>query len=233
MAPAASQGPAEILGLGGSQSGLTFGLWFSMWKAYGLNQHDPLIGCDFLGMSSQPPETHTYARTCTDTHAHKHICAHTHICMHTRAQTRHVQTRTHPRTHRDTHMHAHTHMHACTHRHTPAHSRHTHAPPQITQGGKLGTKSSFSAEPSSPAGHAPLSCPSLCPPLCLHTPHLPLWVCLWPAEPCRKSRKTDIFKTTEALRGAWSPEARSSLQDGEGGKHNCSKHTYVLSVHSS
>ena len=30
MAPAASQGPAEILGLGGSQSGLTFGLWFSM-----------------------------------------------------------------------------------------------------------------------------------------------------------------------------------------------------------
>ena len=54
--------------------------------------------------------------------------------------------------------------------------------------------------------------------------------CLWPAEACRKSRKTDLFKTTEASGEAWSPEARSSPQDREGWKHNSSKDTCTLSV---
>ena len=151
------------------------GLWFELtWSLDGL----------WLFRNEQPATWNTHIRTHvhTDIHAHtrtqRHTHAHTqtHIGTHTHTHTHtctHTPARTpaHTHTHRDTHMHAHPH----TRTHTRTHL-HTHAPPQSTQGGKLGTKSSFSAERSSPAGHAPLCSPSLCPPLCLHTPHLPLRV---------------------------------------------------------
>ena len=121
-----------------------------------MNQHDPLIGCDFLGMGRQPPETHTH-------------------------------------THTDTHTHTHTHT-------------------SLEHSGEGSWGSRHPSLQSPYLQHAmPLSAPLHCACHSASTLFTFLWgFCLWPAEACRKSRKTDLFKTTEASGEAWSPEARSS-----------------------
>lgn len=149
-----------------------------MWNAYGLNQHDPLIVCNLLGMGRHSITWNTHTQTHTHARAHARPLTHTHLLRALREE-------------------------------------------------KLGLILIFRALVSSTPLSAPLSC------ACLSASRLLAFLYgfhLWPAEAFRKSRKTDVFKATEASREAWSPEARSSAQDRERRKHKNSKHPYILIV---
>ena len=123
MAPAASQGPAEILGLGGVS--VRANIWSLVQYVKGL-WFKPTWSLDRLWLfrNEQPATwnthicTHVHRHTCTQTYMHAHTHMHAHTCTNT------THTNTHTPAHTQRHTHARTHTHTCTHTRTctPAHT---------------------------------------------------------------------------------------------------------------
>ena len=125
MAPAASQGPAEILGLGGVS--VRANIWSLVQYVKGL-WFKPTWSLDRLWLfrNEQPATwnthicTHVHRHTCTQTY----MCAHTHMHAHTCTNT--TRTNTHTPAHTQRHTHARTHAHARLHTQTHTRTQQTH-----------------------------------------------------------------------------------------------------------